>query len=211
MYSRVEAAETRREVLLDAIRTMRFGTLILVDDAGRPQVASIPFVLKQDGDDAWLEGHVARANQIWKLFPRAGLVLFQGPQAYVRPGWYATKKEHGKVVPTWAYVMIEARGGIEIINEMPSVLQHLGELTDQLEGGQREPWSVDDAPEGFISALARGVVAIRIPLDEVSGVWKLNQHRSEADQAGMIEGFNDRDDAASKALADIMRQPRMPG
>jgi transcriptional regulator len=205
MYSRSEAAETRREVLLKTVRDMRFGTLVLVDDQGLPQVVSIPFVLKEKEDDAWLEGHVARANQIWKLFPRQALALFQGPQAYVRPGWYATKKEHGKVVPTWAYVMIEARGAIEIINDMDVVLNHLRELTDQLEGGQSEPWSVDDAPEGFIPALARGVVAIRIPIETISGVWKLNQHRSEADQHGMVEGFGQRGDAGSVKLAEIMR------
>ncbi|MGL4242797.1 MAG: FMN-binding negative transcriptional regulator, partial [Beijerinckiaceae bacterium] len=124
--------------------------------------------------------------------------------AYVRPGWYAAKREHGKVVPTWAYVSIHARG-IPAIMDVDAMLLHVRELSDQEEHGQSEPWSVDDAPEGFIPVLARGIVGLRIPLASIEGVWKLNQHRSDADRNGMIEGLAARGDAGSRSLADIMR------
>jgi transcriptional regulator len=206
MYSRAEAKEDDPEILRKAIRDIRFGTLVVADDAGAPQAVHMPFVLKTDGA-AVLEGHVARANRIWKLFDRArpALAMFQGPQAYVRPGWYPAKREHGKVVPTWAYVSVHARGTPAIM-EMDDLLRHIRELSDQQEAGQREPWSVDDAPEGFIPALARGIVGLRIPVDALEGVWKLNQHRSDADRAGNIAGFEARGDAGSGALAAVMRE-----
>jgi transcriptional regulator len=205
MYSRAEAREDRPEVLHRAIRDIRFGTLVVADDEGAPQAVHMPFVLKTGGVTV-LEGHVARANPIWKLLGRRrpALAMFQGPQAYVRPGWYAAKKEHGKVVPTWAYVSVHARG-VPSIMELDELLAHLRELSDQQEGAESDPWSVDDAPEGFISALSRGIVGLRIPLAAIEGVWKLNQHRSDADRAGTIAGFEARGDRDSGALAAAMR------
>jgi transcriptional regulator len=206
MYGRAESREERREVLERAIRDIRFGTLILCDDDGLPQAVHAPFVLKAEGEGV-LELHVARANPIWKLLtgPRPALAIFQGPQAYVRPGWYPAKAEHGKVVPTWSYVSVHARGPAAQM-DMESLLAHIREISDQMESGYAMPWSVDDAPEGFITALARGIVGIRIPIASLEGVWKLNQHRSEADRQGMIAGLDGRTDADSHELAAIMRQ-----
>ena len=136
MYSRTEAQETREEVLHAAIRDIRFGALVVADDDGAPQAVHMPFVLKTEGA-AVLEAHVARANPIWKLMtaPRPALAMFRGPQAYVRPGWYPAKQEHGKVVPTWNYVAVHARGPAEVM-AMPALLAHVRELSDQQEAGQ---------------------------------------------------------------------------
>jgi transcriptional regulator len=206
MYSRPEAREERPEVLRQAIRDFRFGTLVLADDAGLPQAVHLPVLLKEEGEGV-LECHVARANPIWKLLdrPRPALVMFQGPQAYVRPGWYPAKQEHGKVVPTWSYVSVHARGSA-VQMTMEDLLVHVREVSDMMEAGQAMPWSVDDAPEGYITALARGIVGIRIPLTSIEGVWKLNQHRSEADRLGMIAGMDERGDADSREIAGIMRE-----
>jgi transcriptional regulator len=207
MYSRAEAKEDRTDVLHKAIRDIRFGTLVIADDGSAPQAVHLPVVLKTDGSAA-LELHVARANPIWKLVqerPRPSLVMFQGPQAYVRPGWYPAKQEHGKVVPTWAYVSVHARGNAALMRT-DELLAHVREVSDQLEAGQQQPWSVDDAPEGFIATLARGIVGIRIPIDSLEGVWKLNQHRSESDRKGMIAGFEARGEADSDDLAAMMRE-----
>jgi transcriptional regulator len=206
MYARAEAKEERIEVLYKAIRDIRLGTFVVADDEGLPQAAHIPFMLKSEGE-AVLECHVARANPIWKLMasPRPALIMFQGPQAYVRPGWYPAKKEHGKVVPTWSYVSIHARGSA-VQMDMEELLRHVREISDEQEAGQAMPWSVDDAPEGFITALARGIVGLRIPVAQLEGVWKLNQHRSEEDRLGMIDGFEARGEENSTELATIMRQ-----
>jgi transcriptional regulator len=90
--------------------------------------------------------------------------------------------------------------------DMDALLRHVRELSDQQEHGQDKPWSVDDAPEGFITALARGIVGVRIPVAALDGVWKLNQHRSEGDRAGMIDGLEARREADSAELAAIMRE-----
>jgi transcriptional regulator len=205
MYARDASREDNADVLHKAIRNIRFGTLVVADDAGAPQAVHMPFVLRLQGS-AVLEGHVARANPIWKLLDRQrpALALFQGPQAYVRPAWYPAKKEHGKVVPTWAYVAVHARGPVATMG-MDDLLRHIRELSDQEETGQAMPWSVDDAPEGFITALARGIVGLRIPIESLEGVWKVNQHRSDEDRRGMINGLSARGEADSDELAAIMR------
>lgn len=203
MYARAEAKETDPDVLHRAIRDISFGTLVICDDTGAPRAVHLPAMLKT-GADPTIEVHVARANPIWKLIEaarRPALVMFQGPQAYVRPGWYPTKQEHGKVVPTWAYVSVHARGEAALMT-MDELLIHIREVSDQMEAGQEKPWSVDDAPEGFIPALARGIVGIRIAVAGIEGVWKLNQHRAEGDRLGMIEGFEAKGETE---LAAIMR------
>jgi transcriptional regulator len=207
MYAREEAKEHRPEILHAAIRDIGFGTLVVADNAGIPEATHVPFVLKTDADSAVLETHVARANGIWKLLleARPALILFQGPQAYVRPSWYPAKKEHGKVVPTWSYVAVHARGHARLMPDSETLLRHVGELSDQQEAGQVQPWSVADAPEGYISALSRGIVGVSMPIDSLDGVWKLNQHRSEADRLGMIDGLMERGEHASSALANMMR------
>lgn len=204
MYARETSREDRAEVLHKAIRDIRFGTLVIADDSGAPQAVHLPAMLKTTAEPM-LEVHVARANPIWKLLEsaaRPALVMFQGPQAYVRPGWYPTKQEHGKVVPTWAYVSIHARGAASLMS-IDELLLHVREVSDQMEAGQDMPWSVDDAPEGFIPVLARGIVGIRIPVESLEGVWKLNQHRADGDRHGMIDGFEARGDAE---LAALMRE-----
>jgi transcriptional regulator len=208
MYSRQEAKEERLDVLYDNIRNLRFGTLIVSDDDGLPQAVHLPFMLKQKGEEAYLEAHLARANPLWKLLsePRQALAIFQGPQAYVRPGFYPAKKEHGKVVPTWSYVSIHARGLAHIMPDMPRLLRHVRELSDMMETGQSEPWSVDDAPGDYIEKLARGIVGLTLPINSIEGVWKLNQHRSEEDRLGMISGMEKREDADSHEIARIMRE-----
>jgi transcriptional regulator len=206
MYARDASREDRADILHKAIREIRFGTLVVADDAGAPQAVHLPVVLTADA--AALEMHVARANPIWKLLqerPRPALVMFQGPQAYVRPGFYPAKQEHGKVVPTWAYVSVHARGPAALMG-MDALLAHVREVSDRMEAGQAEPWSVDDAPEGYIAALARGIVGVRMPVESLEGVWKLNQHRDAADRHGMIAGFEARGEADSAEIARLMRE-----
>ena len=207
MYSRDEAKETRIDVLHQAIRDIRLGTLVVADDDGLPHAVHVPFVLKTEGESAVLETHVARANQIWKLFnkPRHVLAMFQGPQAYIRPSWYPAKQEHGKVVPTWSYVAVHARGLAATMTSTDYLLAHVRELSDEQESAQTKPWSVDDAPEGFITTLARGIVGITVQIAAIEGVWKMNQHRSDADREGTIDGLSEREDRGAQAVAGIMR------
>jgi transcriptional regulator len=208
MYAREQAIVEDRQTIRSFLRTQKLVTLVIVDADGIAHSVHVPFVLGQDGDGDWMEVHVARANPIWKVMetPRPLLALCLGPHAYVRPGWYPAKAEHGKVVPTWAYISVEMRGTIQKMPSMDHLLRHVRALSDQEEAGMAQPWSVDDPPGDFVEKLARGIVGLSIRIDSMQGVWKLNQHRSTEDRLGMIEGFTARDEAASAELAEIMRQ-----
>lgn len=154
-----------------------------------------------------LLGHVARNNAQWKT-PAIGeaMVILAGPDAYISPAWYATKREHGRVVPTWNYITVHAYGRLVIHDDPVWVEANVRRLSDHHESPRAEPWSVDDAPERYIDGQLRAIVGVEIIIDRVEGKWKLSQNRSEADIAGAIEGLEatgERDVAA--AMRDLGR------
>jgi transcriptional regulator len=164
----------------------------------------VPFMVVEGGPYGTLHAHMARGNtQLDDL--RAGadaLVVFQGPQAYVTPSWYATKAEHGKVVPTWNYVMVQARGRPRVIDDALWLRRQIGALTAQQERGRARPWAVEDAPVDYVAGLIRGIAGIEIPIREIAGKWKVSQNRSEADRSGVVAGLRtDGDHAMADAVA----------
>ncbi len=77
----------------------------------------LPFLL--DETRGVLRGHVARASPVWKeaRAEREALAIFLGPDAYITPSWYATKAATGKVVPTWNYLAVHARGPLAFFDD----------------------------------------------------------------------------------------------
>ena len=140
-----------------------------------------------------LLGHVARNNRQWQV-PAVGdsLVIIQGPDAYISPAWYATKREHGRVVPTWNYIVVQVHGRLVVHDDPAWVEANVRRLTALHEGAREEPWSVDDAPRPHIEGQLRAIVGLEIVIDRVEGKWKLSQNRSDADITGAIEGLEDR-------------------
>ncbi|MXN63507.1 FMN-binding negative transcriptional regulator [Stappia sp. GBMRC 2046] len=205
MYTRETSRETRPEVLKAAIRDIHFAMLVTPAD-GEIFCSHLPMILVEDANGARLEGHLARGNPHWRALdgPMPSLAIFQGPQAYISPSWYATKRETGKVVPTWAYVAVHAHGSLSTVDDPQQLLDHLRQLTDRNELGRTEPWAVGDAPDGFITALSRGIVGVRLAVERLEGSWKLNQHRSEADRAGMIGGLRSEKTQMTGELADLV-------
>ena len=154
-----------------------------------------------------LLGHVARNNGQWKT-PAIGeaMVIVAGPDAYVSPAWYATKREHGRVVPTWNYITAHVYGRLVIHDDLAWVEANVRRLADHHERNRVEPWSVDDAPEPYIAGQLKAIVGVEILIDRVEGKWKLSQNRSDADIAGAIEGLEatgERD--VSAAMRDLGR------
>ncbi|MFL5674870.1 MAG: FMN-binding negative transcriptional regulator [Chloroflexota bacterium] len=154
-----------------------------------------------------LLGHVARNNAQWKT-PAIGdaMVILAGPDAYISPAWYATKREHGRVVPTWNYITVHAYGRLVIHDDAAWVEANVRRLTDHHERPRAERWSVDDAPPPYVEGQLRAIVGVEILLDRVEGKWKLSQNRSDADIAGAIEGLEatgERD--VSAAMRDLGR------
>ena len=192
MYLPSHFEESRAEVLHALIRSQPLGLLVTQSDAGL-QANTVPFLLDPDpaGGPGILRAHVARANPLWRetRTDAEALVVFQGPQAYVSPGWYPSKAEHGKVVPTWNYVMVQARGALRAIDDAGWVRAFVTRLTAQHEAAQARPWAVTDAPADFIETMTRAIVGIEITLSALTGKWKVSQNRSAADRAGVASGL----------------------
>jgi len=192
MYLPSHFEESRAEVLHALIRSQPLGLLVTQSDAGL-QANTVPFLLDPDpaGGPGILRAHVARANPLWRetRADAEALVVFQGPQAYVSPGWYPSKAEHGKVVPTWNYVMVQARGTLRAIDDAGWVRAFVTRLTAHHEAAQARPWAVTDAPADFIETMTRAIVGIEITLSALTGKWKVSQNRSAADRAGVASGL----------------------
>ena len=205
MYLPAHFEERRPEVLHELVRTHPLGLLVTLTDSGL-KANSVPFFLDSDptGGPGVLRAHVARANPLWRE-ARAdveALVVFQGPQAYVSPGWYPSKAEHGKVVPTWNYVMVQARGTLRAIDDARWVHAFVTRLTDYHEAALPKPWAVTDAPADFVDTMTRAIVGIEITLSALTGKWKVSQNRSVADRAGVASGLRAAGQGDSAARVD---------
>jgi transcriptional regulator len=153
---------------------------------------------------------VARANPLWREADgQPVLVVFQGPQAYVSPSWYASKAQHHKVVPTWNYTMVQAHGRLRAIDDPAWVHAFVTRLTERHEGGRSMPWHVTDAPADFIEATQRAIVGIEIEVTRLEGKFKLSQNRSAEDRTGVVLGLEadatDRRQPEADALAQAMQ------
>lgn len=186
------------------IRAHPLGLLITAGDAGI-LANPVPFLLDETGGEKGvLRAHVARANAQWREIGggAAALVVFQGAEAYVTPSWYRTKQETGKVVPTWNYAIVQARGQAKIVEDPAWLRAQIDALTAQQEGKRPEPWQVGDAPEPFIAAQLRGIVGIEIAISEIEGKWKVSQNRPEADREGVARGLGD--EAPGSEMVDLV-------
>jgi len=198
--------EERPEVLARAIRDIQFALLVTAVD-GDYLATHLPMVLKQTGGAFTLEAHVARANEHWKVLAGkpASLAVFQGPQTYVSPSWYETKRQHGKVVPTWNYVVVHAHGTLEVAEDQDWLLAHLQDLVSANESRREQPWAITDAPAEFIHGMTRAIVGLRFTVDRLEGKWKMIQNRSQADRLGTMAGLSASAKPEDRAVAAIMR------
>ncbi len=206
MYLPNHFGEARADVLRAFVRDHPLGLLVTQNRDGGIDANSVPFVLDAEGDGPGvLRAHVARANALWKTARDDvdALVVFQGPQGYVSPAWYPSKAEHGKVVPTWNYVMVQARGRLRAIDDRAWLRQFVSRLTDRHEARRPAPWAVSDAPADFLDTMLGAIVGIEITLASLVGKWKVSQNRSAADRAGVVEGLAR--EGGDAALADEVR------
>lgn len=205
MYLPRHFEETRTEVLHGLIRTHPFGLLVNQGDAGL-QANPLPWLIDAGPTPlGTLRGHVARANPIWREAQGEVLVVFQGPQAYVSPGWYPSKAEHGKVVPTWNYVMVQARGRLRAVEDAAWLHALVSRLSDSHEAGRPRPWHVADAPRDYIEKMLAAIVGLEIEITALAGKWKVSQNRPFADRDGVARGLADQADASAQAMAALVR------
>jgi transcriptional regulator len=190
MYQPSAFREERLETLHALIRAHPLAMLITGGPGGL--IANlVPFTLADTGDKGTLRAHLAKANdQVDALNSAAeALVVFQGPEAYITPSWYASKKEHGRVVPTWNYAVVQVRGTPRVIDDADWLKTQVTALTSGQEDQRSEPWKVTDAPESFINGQIRAIIGVEIPILTIEGKWKVSQNRSAADRRGVYEGL----------------------
>jgi transcriptional regulator len=204
MYLPPQFAETDEDVMRALIAAHPLGLLISSSETG-VQANPVPFLVSGENGATRLSAHLSRANPQWRHVQDGAsvLVVFQGDDTYVTPSWYQSKAEHGKVVPTWNYAMVQARGTASV-EESPEWLgSQVGDLTDRHEADRDTPWKVGDAPEKFVQAQLRGIVGIDIAVSELTGKWKVSQNRPEADRHGVHAGLT-QDGAAE--MAELVRR-----
>ena len=214
MYLPDHFEERRLDVLHALVDRHPFGLLVTHGPQG--VVANgVPFVLEPGGAHGFgiLRAHVARANPVWREAAAGSpvLVVFQGEEGYVSPSWYAAKREHGKVVPTWNYVMVQARGPLRIVDDAGWLRSLVQGLTQRHEARLPAPWAVDDAPADFVATMVRAIVGLEIELTALTGKWKLSQNRSAADRAGVVAGLEAAGGEPARALARRVADPADAG
>lgn len=183
--------EQRIDIMQQMISSQPFASLISLQQ-GDIVADHLPLVLHPElSEQGMLRGHISRGNPINKLLDQETevLVIFQGPHHYVTPSWYASKAEHEKVVPTWNYIVVHARGKLKLHQQADWILAHLTELTDRQEQGRPIPWKVSDAPDEFIARQLRGIVGVEIEITALQGTWKASQNKSMSDNQGISQGL----------------------
>ncbi len=201
-FNRVDdGAEIRRFVA-----AFGAGNLITVGPDGSPDVSLLPILW--DGDR--VQAHMAAANQQWRRIVDGSIavVAVDGPDVYVSPSWYATKAEHGKVVPTWNYSSVHLSGPVTVIRDESWLRDQIERLTNTHEAS-RSGWQVGDAPEAYVGKLLRAIVGVEIVVERVEGKAKLSQNRSEEDQSGVIEALRTETTPSGIAVAEAMESGRM--
>ncbi len=198
MYQPPLFREDDIEVQHALIRAHPLGLLITAGASGLIANA-IPFHLDAGASErGTLRLHFARANPQWRDIEAgaAPLIVFQGADSYVTPSWYETKRETGKVVPTWNYAMVQVRGAARVIDDADWLMAQISALTTQHEQPREKPWAVGDAPEAYVRAQMRGIVGIEIEITAIEGKWKVSQNRPVADREGVAAGLDDAGDQA---------------
>jgi transcriptional regulator len=207
MYLPPAFAETDVAKLHEAIRDS--GLPILVTLAADGLIAShVPMMIDPEpAPYGTLLGHLAAANpQAEPPTPGSeALAIFTGPDAYVSPNWYKTRRETGKVVPTWNYVAIHAYGTLELFDDAASLRALVARLTGLHEAALPEPWKVDDAPETFVQSQLKGIVGFRLPIKRLQGKWKMSQNRSPADREGVKQALSQESDPLKQTVAALIK------
>jgi len=202
MYIPKHFAETDVAGMQALMRAHPLATLVSQGPDGL-NANHIPWLLANDATPyGTLQGHIARANPLWKQGNVAGevLVVFQGAESYISPSGYATKAEHGKVVPTWNYAVVHAYGELRVIDDPVWIFAQISALTAANEAALPLPWAVTDAPADYIEKMLGAIVGIEIGITRLLGKWKVSQNQPQANQTSLISAL------AGTPMGELIRQ-----
>ncbi|MBT3767488.1 MAG: FMN-binding negative transcriptional regulator, partial [Rhodospirillales bacterium] len=182
-------------------------TLVTLGPDG-PTANHIPMLIDRgEGLYGRLRGHLSKGNpQLQEMRPESpALAIFQGPHTYVSPNWYPSKKEHGKVVPTWNYLAVHATGPLTVIDDDARLMRIIDDLTRKHEQNFENPWNISDAPDDYIQRMLKGIIGFEIQIGKLEGKWKMSQNKPKIeDRRGVIEGLNASGNLADGEVAAIM-------
>lgn len=210
MYCPTQFEEQRPQALQQLIASHPLATIVRLGSDGlvADHVPLLHVPAEDTSGHGHLIGHVARANPLWQVPPNENLLLvFQGPQTYISPNWYATKAEGGKVVPTWNYAVVHVHATLAPVQEPEALLDILTRLTNRHEAAQSHPWQVSDAPADFTHKLLGQIVGIRLDITRMQGKWKVSQNQPEINRPSVVAGLLDQGDDNTLAMAQLVRRP----
>jgi transcriptional regulator len=212
MYQPAHFREDRLAVQHALIRAVSLGLLITAGPGGL-QANYIPFLVDGERSErGTLRAHLARANpQVQELAAAEEcLAVFQGPQHYISPSLYPTKRETGKVVPTWNYITVHAWGRPQVIDDAGWLRRQIDDLTNHREQSRAAPWHVSDAPAPFVAMQIKAIIGLEIPIARIEGKWKVSQNRPAVDQAGVVAGLSSGDEDAKVMAAQVGERSKPP-
>ncbi len=208
MYVPSHFEETRLEVLHSLMRAQPLATVVTLAAEGI-NANHIPLHLCPDqGRFGALRGHVARSNPIWsdRVQDVEALAIFQGPDGYISPSWYPTKRDHGKVVPTWNYAVVHAYGALRVVDDPAWLRSQLEALVSRHEAQSAVPWSIADAPPDFIGRMIESIVGFEIVISRLQGKWKVSQNQPAVNRASVIDNLRQRGDANALEIARLVEE-----
>jgi transcriptional regulator len=206
MYLPAHFEENRTEVLHAMMRARPLATLVAHCDSGL-EANHIPVETVSDPAPCGsIRGHIARANPLWRSYraDSEALAIFEGPQVYISPSFYPSKKATGEVVPTWDYAVVHARGVLRFVQDAAWLRALVARLTDAHEAVRQLPWKIDDAPPPYIEKMLSLIVGFELSIVSLTGKWKLSQNHPAANRRGVVEGLRAATDEDSRGVADML-------
>ena len=210
MYTPPHFEESRVDVMHDLVRHHPLATLVTLSNKDGIVANHVPLLVCESPKPfGTLQGHVARSNPLWTESRQdvESLAVFQGPEAYISPNWYATKQESGRVVPTWNYAVVHAYGFLRVFDDPVWVRSQIERLTASQEKINTQPWHVSDAPEDYIRTRVGAIVGIEMVITRLLGKWKMSQNQPEANRARVISGLQSLATADAADVAKMIRPP----
>jgi transcriptional regulator len=206
MYNPAHFKKENPQALRDLMAQFPLATLVTLGSQGL--CATHMPLLYDSGASGFgvLRGHMAKANPQWSdVKPEvSALAIFTGPQHYISPNWYPSKAEHGKVVPTWNYVVVHARGPLRVIHDVAWLKRNVSDLTAVHEAGFASPWTPETAPAGYVDSMVKAIVGIEIAIESLDGKWKASQNRPVPDRLGVIDALTNLGTPEGRRMAEIV-------
>ena len=200
MYIHKLNREENREKILEFLRQNEFATLVTYDGE-KPVASHLLMEIVEDGANLFVNGHMSRANSLWKTFEKniEVLVIFQGPHTYISPTWY----DHVNV-PTWNYQSVHVYGRPRLITEHGEAYGLLKRLIDRHEANS--DYRLEGLPKDFVEQEIKGIVAFQVEVTRLEANYKLSQNRDDVNYQSIVAHLEERLDDLSQGVAQAMRK-----